>query len=167
MSAIGNSWFWWVIFLNLLRWNFRPNEPKLGRQHVYKVPYKGSKVTVIHYISLKQSICLFSLFTDGGNFYSQLDLVQCWQCLFVMSSADSIVYYRGQWHYMHMTFALRRVDVWLIKLIISTLWYLMLTQLNVIICILHTWKTFLDGINSLKGNDWYYKPINSTIAAEP
>jgi hypothetical protein len=43
----------------------------------------------------------------------------------------------------------------------------MLTQLNVIIGILHTWKTFIDGINSLKGNDWYYKPINSTIAAEP
>ena len=45
----------------------RQNEPKLGRKHVYKVLYKGSKVTVTLYISLKQSILLFSVFTDRGN----------------------------------------------------------------------------------------------------
>ena len=55
----------------------RQNEAKLGRQHVYKVLYKGSKVTVTLYISLKQAILLLSLFTDRGNLYLQLDLVQC------------------------------------------------------------------------------------------
>ena len=114
------------------------NEAKLGRQHVYKVLYKGSKVTVTLYISLKQSILLLSLFTDRGNLYLQLDLVQCWQLLFVMSSTYSSVYYRGQWHFIHMTFVSRRIDVWLIKLIIRTLRSVMLTQLNVIIGILHT-----------------------------
>ena len=64
--------------------------------------------------------------------------VQCSQLLCVISSEDSIVYYRGQWHFMHMTFVWRKIDVWLIKLIIRTLRSLMLTQLNVIIGILHT-----------------------------
>ena len=116
----------------------RKNEAKLGRQHVYKVLYKGRKVTVALSIPLTQSILLLSLFTDRGNLYLQLDLVQCWQLLFVMSSTYSIVYYRGQWHFIHMTFVSRRIDVWLIKLIIRTLRSLMLTQLNVIIGILHT-----------------------------
>ena len=80
MPAIGNSCFWWVIFLIFSSEISRPNEPILGRYHVHKVIYKGSKVTVTHYISLKQSILLFSLFTDGGNLYLQCDLVQCWQC---------------------------------------------------------------------------------------
>jgi hypothetical protein len=55
----------------------RKNEANLGRQHVYKVLYKGSKVTVTLSISLTQSILLLSLFTDHGNLYLQLDLVQC------------------------------------------------------------------------------------------
>ena len=138
MPAIGNSCFWWVIFLIFSSEISRPNEPILGRYHVHKVIYKGSKVTVTHYISLKQSILLFSLFTDGGNLYLQLDLVQCWQYLFVMSSADSIAYYRGQCQFMHITFASRRIDAWLIKLVIRTRRSLMLTELNVIIGILHT-----------------------------
>jgi alanine racemase len=33
-------------------------------------------VTVTHYIFVKQSILLFSLFTDGDTMYLQLDLVQ-------------------------------------------------------------------------------------------
>jgi hypothetical protein len=114
--------------------------------------------TVTHYISVKQSILLFSLFTDGGTMYLQLDLVQYWQFLlsninflFAIPSADSIVYYRGRWYVIHMTFASRKIDVWWIKLIIvwsfchyldnkrclnkiiRTMWFLMLTQLNVII----------------------------------
>jgi hypothetical protein len=55
----------------------RKNEAKLGRQHVYKVLYKGRKVTVALSIPLTQSILLLSLFTDRGNLYLQLDLVQC------------------------------------------------------------------------------------------
>jgi hypothetical protein len=142
MPARGNSCFCWI-FLIFSSEMSRQNEPKLGRQHVYKVLYKGSNVTVTLYISLKQSMLLFSLFTDRGNLYLQLALVQCWHLLFAISSADSSVYYRGQWHYIHMTFASRRIDVWLIKLIIRTLWSLMLTQLNVIIDILHTLGTHL------------------------
>ena len=116
----------------------RQNESKLAKQHAYNVLYKGSKVTVTHYISLEQSILQFSLFTDGGYFYLQLDLVQCWQLLFVMSSANNIVHYRDQWHFIHMTFESQRIDVWLVKLIIRTLRSLMQTQLHVIIGILYT-----------------------------
>ena len=40
----------------------------------------------------------------------------------------------------------------------------MLTKLNVIVGIVHTSKTFINGINSLKEKAWYYTRVNpSTV----
>ena len=40
----------------------RQNEPKVGRQHVYKVPYKGSKVTVTLYITKTVNTSVFVIY---------------------------------------------------------------------------------------------------------
>jgi hypothetical protein len=55
------------------------NQFLLGSMYTRSSIKHGKSVT--NFISLKQSILLFSLFTDGGNLYLQLNLVKFWQLL--------------------------------------------------------------------------------------
>ena len=70
----------------------RQNEPKLGGQYVYKVLYKGSKVTVTLYITKAVNTSVFVIYRRRYYVFA----IRLGSILFVIPSADSIVYYRGR-----------------------------------------------------------------------
>ena len=58
----GNSCFWWIFFLIFSSEMSHKNEPKLGRQHVYKVLHKENKVTATLFMTKTVNTSVFVIY---------------------------------------------------------------------------------------------------------